>query len=504
MSSSSAAGLAAGASVYEQITEFARRHNNEFIVIAFVPDSNGNTPPQLSGSLRVGLVYPDAASRVHYDQVYCLPDSKVTYQSIMTSKDGTAVSGSFHPDPNADTADDPAMLRRMLIAATASTEALRVEAARGESERQALAGAAHVAADQREELLRRSQAADAERATALAHRQYHDSELQRAQAERDSATQQRQRLADEADRAADQRDELMNEVRAAQADRLAFRDELVRLRQELHQSSAARNTFSPSPDQDANRFIDTMERLSSTLRDMRSTSPGTGTAGSPLLTIREAHPYVTSHGQHVCPMIDPETARRLSSAEFEPYRWLKTATAIGTRIRLAMSEISLLLHDDLRFPAWADRVGFTLTPMQWCIYTTGSQQCRLELCASLRLNDHSLHSVLVFARQRGADPAHIPEYVSGSMRVNDVPLLGSHNGVTNTAVLPAAVHARPAANANANANGNANANPNANRNQGRGGAGGGRGGRQARDPLRGGGGTPEQELLAALNALVRI
>ena len=89
------------------------------------------------------------------------------------------------------------------------------------------------------------------------------------------------------------------------------------------------------------------------------------------------------------------------------------------------------------------------------------------------------------------------------MRVNGIPLLGSHNGVTNTAVLPAAVHARPAAPANANAN--ATARDGNNRNAGRGGAAAGRGGRAPRDPLRGGGGgVQEQDLLAALNALVRI
>ena len=219
MSSSSAAALAPGATVYEQLTEFARSHNSEFVVVAFRADSNGNIPPQLSGSLRNGLIYPDDASRAHYDKILCLPDSNASYQSIMASKDGTNVSGSFHPDPNALTQPTaprcsaacspppPVVPKNSALPLPVLSPSARPSPA------------PHTSQSTRGRNCYVSQAAEAERATALAHRQHLDAEQQRAQADRNEATIQRQRLADEADRAANQRDALMDEMRAAQADR---------------------------------------------------------------------------------------------------------------------------------------------------------------------------------------------------------------------------------------------------------------------------------------------
>lgn len=472
--------------VHAQLVEFAKVHNGEFIIVDHGPDSQGRTMDRVTGTLRGNFIIasPDSADK----SSYVFPSVARSYKSIMTSRNGQDVSGVFYPDPaDVGSPDCPDMLAALSAAASATDMLLR-QAAVSFDERQQLAAATHQAVAERNELLQRTQAAEAAISAATDQREQLGAALTDAERQRTTATQQRDHLHAETERAESERNMLLEELRLARADRTEMRSELSSLRQELTASQVNRQS-SPQPTVPQapgnNNF--TLQDLTQALRGL-SASPE-----AHQVTVKEAHPFLTSHGEHCDPMIDPETTRRFAQNDLEPYRWLKTNTAIGNRIRDAIVEMDHQLCDESRFPSWCERVTFTLTPTQWCLYTTGSFQARLELGAALRTNDPGVQSLLIFARQRCANPWHLADLVSGAQRLTKIPLLGSHNGATNLATLPTSVHARAAREASRDTASSTkkdankgNGNPNNRQRQ-----------------LHGAGDQPPPNL-SALNALVRV
>ena len=474
MPPTSLAALRPDATPLQQLYDFAHQHDGEHIVVDFAAGDDGVTPPQLCGILSNNLITASGCLYTTGKKVL-FPQTHQRYLSIMTSRDGEAISGQINPDPTMES--DPAtMLLDMARSAAASTQRLNALAEEAEGERQALAGAMHQGIAERNELLQRTQATEAE--------------LVRAKSERDAASQQRDELLDNANRAERERNYLLDELRtdrAAQArEQSDMRDELTRLRQDLVDSQSARQR-SPSARPPAS---DSLAELLALLRPSANNDHPRSFNQHPSggLTVVEAYPYVTSHGEHACPMVDADAQRRFEESGLRPYRWLKASLALAIRIRDALLEMDLQLCDDSRFDKWAETKTFTFTPTQYCLYTTGSLQCRLELGAAARLGDAGIHSILVFARQERADPNHLVEYTTGVTRLNSAPLLGSHNGVTN-------LHARlvrDTANRTTQA---------AATRGGRGAEARGRGGGRRHDQLHGGGDQPPN--LALLNALVR-
>ena len=74
-------------SIHEQLSEFARRHSGEFIVINFATNDKGITPPVLRGNISKGLVRPEDGS--YYTSTQVFPRAGTAYSHIMTSADGT-------------------------------------------------------------------------------------------------------------------------------------------------------------------------------------------------------------------------------------------------------------------------------------------------------------------------------------------------------------------------------------------------------------------------------
>ena len=459
------------------------------------PNEDGITPTSFSGRIVNHKISPQNGE--HDGRSIVFPRLDTTYVSVMTSRDGTSISGTFHVDPNVTGVDSPELLRQLMRSAAAIQGRLIDDAAQAEVERQALAGEAHNASTQRDFLLARTQEGDAQRADNAARIAALDAEAHRADGQRDL-------LANAVQQADTERRELHAELCAARDERAL--NEITRLHQALSDSTTSRPSVSPQANQPPDGFANTLSELASAIREMRSGSNyNAGSSQPPTVTIRESHPFITSHGEHVCPMIDPIISSALTQVAFEPYRWLKSATSIGSRIRLGLTEMNLMLEDPHRFTSWADRVTFTFTPTQWCLYASGSDQSRLELCAALRINDPQLHSIFVFARQR-ADPSHLADYVNGTVRVNGVPLLGSHNGITNLAHSPAAPARDPNQRNGGGGRGGGGGGGSGGGGGGGGGSGGGSGGgggrnSQNRRALQGG--AADLPNLSHLNALVR-
>jgi hypothetical protein len=470
------AALHPDSSPLQQLYDFALQHDGEHIVINYAAGDDGITQPQLCGILCSNLITASGCAYTTGKKIL-FPQTHQRYLSIMTSRDGQAISGQLNPDPTMQS--DPAtMLLDMARSAAASTQRLNDLADIAETERQALAGAMHQGVAERNELLQRTQATE--------------TELIQAKTERDTATQQRDQLLDSVTRGERERNYLLDELRNDRIEQAreqsAMRDELSRLRQDLASSQSARQHSPPARDHGSDPLAELLALLRPTANnDTRRTlnQPSGG------LTVVEAFPYVTSHGEHACQMVDTEAQRRFEESGLRPYRWLKASLPLAIRIRDALLEIDLQLCDDSRFDKWAEAKSFTFTPTQYCLYTTGSLQCRLELGAAARLGDPGIHSLLVFARQERADPNHLVDYTTGVTRLNSAPLLGSHNGVTN-------LHARLQRD---NANRTTQAATTAAARGGRGSEGRGRGGGRRHDQLHGGGDQPPN--LALLNALVR-
>ena len=107
------------ASPLQQLYDFAKQHDGEHIVVVFAPDADSNTPHKLSGILKGNLITPAGCEYAEGKRVLS-PVTHQRYASIMTSRDGTNISGQFNPDPDLQ-ADPETMLLDMARSAAAST-----------------------------------------------------------------------------------------------------------------------------------------------------------------------------------------------------------------------------------------------------------------------------------------------------------------------------------------------------------------------------------------------
>lgn len=459
----------------EQLTEFARRHSGDFIVINFAPNEQGITPPPLRGRLRKQLVEPEANS--HYTSLTVFPRAGTVYAHIMTSTDGNSISGQFSPSDKPSAEEERRMLHELIASAALSNSKLEEAIERAASERQS-------AQNERNMLLDKTQQGDAERLILL-------EKANKAAAERDillnraqAADNDRSELRSELILARQQRDALQSELRAAAQQR---QEQEAR----IHQLEQVR-THSPQPNLPSSTtgvnptdFAAMMQQMTLAFRAMSEGRSSTSTNMDSLAVY--LNPITASHGTGASPLISPQVIQSLESANFEIYKWTTTAS-FASRIRVALSEIVAQLQDPKIFTAWATANHFTFTPSEWALYTTGSKQAALELSAAVKLHDRGIQSILIFARQASADPTQLQNYISGSLRVPDSgqgveKLLGSHNGVTNKCPSNTA----------------STSNRTTNDKGGRGRGGGGKGRASGPTHQVQGGGVPE---MSALNALV--
>lgn len=377
----------------DQLAEFSRQHNGDLIIVTFVANDDSSTPPTLRGILRSGLISPEPGSA--YTGVQVFPRAGTRYAQVMTSKDGESLSGQFCPNGHPSAEDERSSLHQLIAMATLARE--KIESAVIEN-----TTSLAQASNERNQLLEQAQQASSERNQLLQHALESDNERQ-------SAAQEITRLREEVSRAQRQRDELNERL-----------------------SNFERS--SPSPQHAVAQPSFTTPDMSSMIKQLtealRAASQGpTGHASDTLATY--LNPIAVSHGPGVSALISTATALALQNANFAVYKWPASDVALAHRMRIAVAEIASLIGCPERFVRWADHSGFTFTPTEWALYTTGSQQAALELAASAKIGDRSIHSILIFSRLPGSEISSLHDYASGRERVADASLLGSHNASTN-------------------------------------------------------------------------
>lgn len=379
-------------SIIEQLSAFGAQHSGDFIIIQFATNEEGEAPPTLRGIIKNGLIQPEENSP--YKTLTVFPRAGTIYQHIMTSTDGTSISGQFSPAslPSAD--EERKLLHELISAAAAVNERIKAEQAQAQSQRQELYKEAQTAHDER---------AQASQQANDLHHQFDD------------------------------------EVATARKERNAMYEELVTARQQrdILEARLSRVEASPQPSlpQQPQQFTappagttqgsDMTQMFAQLVAALRAPSQQTDSLVGLL------HPLTASHGQAVSPLISAKTATALERAQFDVYRWPVSNTTLAGRLRLALAEMASLLEDPSRFSRWADHTGFTFSPTEWALWKTGASQPALELAAAAKIHDRGVQALLIFARHPQVDVTRLQDYASGATRVPEEPLLGSHNGHTN-------------------------------------------------------------------------
>lgn len=141
-------------------------------------------------------------------------------------------------------------------------------------------------------------------------------------------------------------------------------------------------------------------------------------------------PTRVSHGQgHVSDL--PGIPEALFSAQFDPYRWTTTEKKINILMREALSEMVFLMEDHMRFKNWCAYERRKLSPLEYALFNSGSNQARIEMCVSVKLANPALMALLIAARTPGSDVLQLESYMNGSASIPSQPLFGGYKAPTS-------------------------------------------------------------------------
>ena len=303
---------------FEDLTNFARVHSGDMIIVTFSPTANG-TPDVLRGTLRSGLITPEANSPYQGKQVF--PRAGTQYAQIMCSQDGNNVSGQLNPAGAPSAEEERRLLHEFIVMAALHRETIDAAIATNVQNIQ-------LAEQQRNNLDQRAQSADRERSVLS----------QRADSADNEMALLRQELVD----ARAQRQEFFDELTAARQDRAAFTARLASLEQRSGSPQAipAPPTL-PASTNDLNVIVQQL---------LRATSNQASPANEALATY--LNPIAVSHGPGALPNISSSTTMALEAANFQVYRWSVNDTALAHRMRIVIAE-QLQLHQQ----PWWPRTG---------------------------------------------------------------------------------------------------------------------------------------------------